>query len=227
LNEAIGLHSVYPTPDGDQPKWKASEVKPRIEDKAWDDSILLNASLMVFKEPINGFTDDFADYFNQIPLAPAYYWTACFSWWFGDPFPGDQSLKGFLSTPSPPLTYVAEKRLGFGGSLSSTVSQRLSEAVVDDYRKHFDIDKLKRFALILDPDTGHCTPYNVPDSTTFVDGWTDACRWIHERSLLSVETGRNQLRLYSVHIYTDDPFFFYRWNRSVASGHARLEPSYN
>ena len=68
----------FSTPEGDQPKWKAPEVKPRIEDKAWDDSILLNAALMVFKEPLNGFTDDFADYFNQIPLAPAYYWTACF-----------------------------------------------------------------------------------------------------------------------------------------------------
>ena len=41
---------------------------------------------MVFKEPLNGFTDDFADYFNQILLAPAYYWTACFSWWFGESF---------------------------------------------------------------------------------------------------------------------------------------------
>jgi hypothetical protein len=61
LNEAIGLHSVHPSPDGDEPKWKAPEVKPRIEEKAWDDSILLNAGLMVFKEPINGFTDDFAD----------------------------------------------------------------------------------------------------------------------------------------------------------------------
>jgi hypothetical protein len=34
LNNAIGLHSVYSTPDGDQPKWKAPEIKPRIEDKA-------------------------------------------------------------------------------------------------------------------------------------------------------------------------------------------------
>jgi hypothetical protein len=129
LNEAIGLHSVLPTPDGDQPKWKAPEVKPRIEDKACGDSILLNAGLMVFKEPIYEFTDDFADYFNQIPLAPAYYWAACFSWWFGESFLGYPSLKGFLSTPPPPLTSVAEKRLGFGGSLSSNVAQRLSEAM--------------------------------------------------------------------------------------------------
>ena len=90
---------------------------------------------MVFKEPIYGFTDDFVDYFNQIPLAPAYYCAACFSWWFGESFLGDPSLKGFLSTAHPPLTYDAEKRLGFGGSLSSTVAQRLSEAVVADFRQ--------------------------------------------------------------------------------------------
>ena len=207
LNNAIGLHSVHSTPDGDQPKWKAPEVKPRIEDKAWDDSILLNAALMVFKEPLNGFTDDFADYFNQIPLAPAYYWTACFSWWFGDSFLEDQSLKGFLSTPSPPLTYIAEKRLGFGGSLSSNVAQRLSEAVLSDFRSQMDLEEDRLFALILDPVSGLCTPYNVPDGASLVDGWTDACRWIHERRLLSVETGRPQVRLYSAHIYTDDPVF--------------------
>jgi hypothetical protein len=103
-------------------------------------------------------------------LAPAYYWTACFSWWFGDSFFGDQSLKGFLSTPSPSLTYIAEKRLGFGGSLSSTVSQRLPGAVVADFRQQMDIEEEKLFALVLDPVSGLCTPYNVPDSTTFVDG---------------------------------------------------------
>jgi len=81
---------------------------------------------------------------------------------FGDSFLGDQSLQGFLSTPSPPLTYVAEKRLCFGGSLSSTVAQRLSEAVVADFRQQFDVDESKLFALVLDPVSGHCTPYNAP-----------------------------------------------------------------
>ena len=79
LNNAIGLRSANAALDDEQPKWKAPEVKPRIEDKPLNDSILLNASLMVFKEPINGFTDNFLNYFNQIPPAPAYYWTACFS----------------------------------------------------------------------------------------------------------------------------------------------------
>jgi hypothetical protein len=78
---------------------------------------------------------------------------------------------------------------------------------VADFRQRFDIDELKLFALVLDPVSSHCAPYNVPDSNTFIDGWTDACRWIHVRRLLSVETGRNQLRLYLVHIYTDDPVF--------------------
>ena len=105
------------------------------------------------------------------------------------------------------MTYFAEKRLGFGVSLSSNVAQRLSEAAVAAFRARFDAEKIQRFALILDPITGHCTPYNVPDSTTFSNGWTGACRWIDGRRQLSAETGQNQLRLYSVHIYTDDPVF--------------------
>jgi hypothetical protein len=82
------------------------------------------------------------------------------------------------------LTYIAEKRLGFGGSLSSTAAQRLSEAVLADFRSQMDLEEDELFALILDPVSGLCTPYNVPDSATLVDGWTDACRWIHERRVL-------------------------------------------
>jgi hypothetical protein len=140
-------------------------------------------------------------------LAPAYYWTACFSWWFGESFLDDQSLKGFLSSPTPPLTYIAEKRLGFGGSLSSNVAQRLSEAVLADFRNQMDLEEDRLFALILDPVSNLCMPYNALDSNTLVDGWTDACRWIHEGRVLSIETGRPQVRLYSAHIYTDDPVF--------------------
>ena len=225
LNDAIGLHSFTASeaasdsthedddaPDDvfdearTSPKWNAPEVKPRIEDKAWDDSILLHAGHTVFKEPINGFTDDFADYFNQIPLAPAYYWTACFSWWMDDDA-SDYTLKGFQDTPTPPITYVAEKRLGFGVSLSSNVAQRFSESVVADFRSRFDAQELKHFADILDPVTHVCVPNNVLDATTLVHGWTNACRWIDARRTLSRETGLNQLRLYSVHIYTDDPVF--------------------
>jgi hypothetical protein len=54
-DDIVGLHSDIDA--SEQPKWKAPEIKPRIEDKAWDDSILLDAGLMIFKESINEFTD--------------------------------------------------------------------------------------------------------------------------------------------------------------------------
>jgi hypothetical protein len=117
------------------------------------------------------------------------------------------SLKGFLSVQVPPVTYVAEKCLGFGVSLSSNVAQRLSEAIVADFRARFDAQECIRFANILDPVTGVCSLYNKLDKATLTDGSTDACRWIDGRGELSAETGQNQLRLYSVHINTDDPVF--------------------
>jgi len=39
------------------------------------------------------------------------------------------------------------------------------------------------------------------------DGVTTVCRWIAERRRLSLLTGNNELRRYSVHMYTDDPIF--------------------
>jgi len=36
---------------------------------------------------------------------------------------------------------------------------------------------------------------------------SDVCNWIKERRRLTILTGRNQLRRYSVHMYTDDPIF--------------------
>jgi hypothetical protein len=65
LNDAIGLHSDMDA--SGLPKRKAPKIKPRIEGKVWGDSTLLNAGLMILKEPMNWFTEDFADYFNQIP----------------------------------------------------------------------------------------------------------------------------------------------------------------
>jgi len=42
------------------------------------------------------------------------------------------------------VTYVAEKRLGFGVSLSSNVAQRLSEAVVAVLCARFDAEEMGR-----------------------------------------------------------------------------------
>lgn len=186
-------------------KWEAPEIKPQVQDKAWDDYVLRHAALLVFHEPLNGWTDDFADYFNQIPLAPSEYWTSCFSWWFDN---DSRNLYGFDSALTMPLTYVSELRLGFGVSLSPNVAQRFAEAVVAVFRRRFDEQELALFEKILDSKTGLCVPYNSPDLLSIDDnGLTDVCRWIQERRRLTLITGRQELRRYSVHIYTDDPVF--------------------
>ena len=220
LNSGIGLHSSAlndgpVSPGGDEdaaPKWAAPETKPQLIDKAFDDYVLRLAAF-VFHEPLNGWTDDFADYFNQIPLAPSEYWTACFAWSFSALGPRDP-LVGF----GVPITVVAEKRLGFGVSLSSNVAQRFSEAIVAVFRQRFDAEEFKLFARTLDPSTGDCVPYNLRDSLTRdpSTGWTGVCRWIDNRRRLSVATGRNELRRYSVHILNRRP-------RRPSARPARLE----
>ena len=191
-------------PDGSVPKWLASEIKPQVQDKAWDDSILRHAAFHAFHDPLLGWTDDIADYFNHLPLATSEWWVSCLFWAFGQ----DGNLQGFASPFSSPITVVSEKVLGFGVSLSPNVAQRFAEAIVATFRSRFDEEEEMLFAQLLDPVSHQCAPYNVLDAlTTSGDGWTDVCRWIHERRRLTALTGRNQLRRYAVHIYTDDPVF--------------------
>ena len=100
LNAAIGLKewlSPDSSPDDDCDKdcpteidqdslrvlkWTAQEIKPQIQDKVWDDYILRHAALHVFHEPLSGWTDDVADYFNHIPIATSEYWVSCLLWSF-------------------------------------------------------------------------------------------------------------------------------------------------
>jgi len=141
---------------------------------------------------------------HQIPLAPSQYWTSCFAWSFSALGP-QIPLDGFYV----PITVVSEKRLGFGVSLSSNIAQRFSEAIVAVFRQRFDAEESILFGHILDPSSGVCLTHNLRDSLTMdsATGWTDVCRWIDTRRRVSHATGRNQLRRYSVHIYTDDPVF--------------------
>jgi hypothetical protein len=113
-------------------------------------------------------------------------------------------------------------------ALLSLSSQRLSESAVADFRAPSDAQEIERLTNTLNAVTGECSSYNFYDSATLDDGWTDACRWIDGRRKLSTETGQNQLRLYSVYIYTDDPIFIVGGkHRQIASCHAHLQPSYH
>jgi len=106
------------------------------------------------------------------------------------------------------VTVVSEYRLGFGVSLSPNIAQHFAEAILDSFRRRFDAQEEAFFTRLLDPTTQKCTAYNVLDSLTVDEhGWTKVCWWIHERRQLTRLTGRNQLRRYSVHQYTDDACF--------------------
>lgn len=194
-DESSSLHSRRQDSQQRARKWPAREVKPHLVDKALDDCILRDAAA-IFHDPINGWTDDFADYFNQIPLSLSEYWTACFVWSSSLP-----ELSVNLNEFGVPLTVVSERRLGFGVSVSSNIAQRFSEAIVAVFRSRFDVEESALFARMLDPLTGVCAPYDFRDGLTVAaDGWSDVCRWIDKRRRLSDATGRNQLRRYSVHI---------------------------
>ena len=205
LNTAIGLHSSTQSDrfsDGEAaaiPKWLAHEIKPKAQDVAHDMTILRQASL-VFNEDVFGFSDDFANYFNQFALHPAEYWKSCLLWNFGGatpPRPSDLNV--------PEVSVVSEYRLGFGVSLSSSIGQRAAELVLNSFRRRFDEEEEALFSRILDPTSSKCFGVGSLDELSrSADGLTDACRWIQQRRLLSLHTGNNELRLYSAHVYTDD-----------------------
>ena len=223
LNQAIGLKDSFPWDDDlgetSSPaingissfwrrwKWDAWEVKPQIQDKAWDDLILRYAAYAIFHEPILGWTDDVADYFNHFALAPSEYWVSCMFWLFEDSIHLNWRA-GEVRSEGPVASVISEHRLGFGVSASPNIAQRFAWALVGVWKRRFDAEETALFNRLLDPITRQCTPYSEIDAqSTAEDGWTDVCRWIAERRRLSALTGRNELRRYSVHMYTDDPCF--------------------
>jgi len=106
------------------------------------------------------------------------------------------------------MSFVSELRLGFGFSLSPNVAQRFSDAIIGVFKNKFDAEEEILFVGILDPRTGTCTPYNKVGLLSMdEDGMSNVCHWIEERRRLTTLTGQNQLRRYTVHMYTDDPIF--------------------
>ena len=187
------------------PKWRAQEVKPRVCDVMYDGSILRHAG-HVLHEPLLGFVDDFARFFNQIPLHPSEYWLVNHLWSASRP-PRAPSDLGF----------VAEKRLGFGLTISSNVGQRFAELVVADFTRRMEAAEAPFWDAVLDPHSGVCHGYGALDAPSRSStGWTDACRWIARRRTLARRTGNIELRAYTAHVYTDDVFITVLGNARMA-----------
>ena len=214
FNDAIGLHDLSlgdeAARSGAATKWPASEVKPRIEDLMHDSAVLRHAGSTVFREPLVGFTDDFARYFTQFPVHTSELWKTNLLW----SFPLEVEAKNQFSS----FSFVTEKRLGFGLSLSPSIAQRFSELVLADFRTRLDAEEDQYFDSILSSSSNVCSgadPKDILEAAGRADGMTAACRWIQQRRFLSRITNRNELRLYSAHLYTDDLAV-------VVVGHARL-----
>jgi hypothetical protein len=102
------------------------------------------------------------------------------------------------------VSFISEHRLGFGVTISSNVGQRFADLIVTIFKRRFDIEELARFELILSS-SGVCVGGGIADQATRRgQGFTDQCRWIARRRTLSRLTGRQELRAYAAHMYTDD-----------------------
>ena len=181
-------------------KWKQAEIKPRIEDKMFDDTLLRAAATQAFHQHLYGFADDFKDYYQQMPLASSQRWVSGLVWQQLDV--GEREASGGRAP-----VCIAEQRLGFGISLSSNLGQRLAELILSVFRDEFDREENARFDAIL-PVGGACVGDGFADALTrSASGYTDVCRWIARRRTLSMVTGNNEVRAYAVHQYTDDAAF--------------------
>jgi hypothetical protein len=219
INEAIGLKSTtaeaaaYDAARGHVPddssgavgdaasmKWKQAEIKPRVEDKMYDDTVLRAAARQAFHQHLYGFSDDFKDYYQQMALAGSQRWVSGLVW---------QQLNEVerVASGGGVPAYIAEQRLGFDISLSSNLGQRLAELILSVFRTEFDREENALFDTIL-PVGGACVSDGVIDAATrTASGYTDVCRWIARRRTLAKVTGNSELRAYAVHQYTDDAVF--------------------
>jgi hypothetical protein len=160
------------------PSRRPPEIKPTLSMVMRDLSILLAAARRL-EEPLYIFGDDAKDYFNQLAIASE-------DWWkFGVVFIHANEITAPRSAGER-LFFVSERRLGFGARPSSNIAQRFSEALLHLLREDMD----------------------AAEGMLPVDARPSAERWRAARSAIRrarTDEQRAQLRLYVVHMYTDDP----------------------
>ena len=160
------------------PSRRPQEVKPTLTMVMRDMTILLAAARSL-EEPVYIFGDDAKDYFNQLAIASEDWWKMGVVFIHADDIAAPRSA-------GERIFFVSERRLGFGARPSSNIAQRFSEALLHLLRE--------------DMDAAEAT---VPD-----DPRPSAERWRAARATIRRDTPGErhaQLRLYFVHMYTDDP----------------------
>ena len=169
----------------DTPSPLPHQDMPTLAHVMRDISVLLAASRLL-DEPIYIFGDDAKDYFNQLAIASE-------DWWkLGVVFLHAQTALTAQDLPRPPearLFFISERRLGFGARPSSNIAQRFSEALLFILRQDMDAEELA-----------------LP-----VDSRPSAAEWRRVRGNVKLpragDPQSSQLRLWSIHMYCDDPIF--------------------
>ena len=174
-------------------KWPR-ERKPSIQDVRRDNAILRHASEQGFG-PLYTMVSDWAMWFNQLAVHPSQLWLQSFIWLdragHGDAADSANTTDERSEADDQEwrrLRHWVQMRLGFGGAGSSGISQRVSEMLLEEFRRCFDLEEEPRFERMLK---------DLPGDDPRV-------RWIQARRTLSRVTGHNECRLYSIFIYTDD-----------------------
>ena len=155
------------------------ETKPTLAQIMRDLAILKHAA-DVLEVPIYVFGDDAKDYFNQLAISN------CDLPKLGIVFLAHSDDHLFGDDATDRLLFVSERRLGFGTHGASNVAQRVSEALLFMFRQ--DMDEVDEIPI----------------------------EWRRRRQLVQQESetpcfesrGKSvcpQERLYSIHMYTDDP----------------------
>ena len=170
------------------PSRRPREIKPTLSTVMRDLSILLAAARRL-EEPLYIFGDDAKDYFNQLAIASE-------DWWkFGVVFIHADEISAPRSAGER-LFFVSERRLGFGARPSSNIAQRFSEALLHLLRE--DMDAAESVIPL--------------DARPSAERWRAARATIRRRRTTPLWTSqavadeqRAQMRLYVVHMYTDDP----------------------
>lgn len=166
-------------------KW-AREIKPAITD-VLHDGVILHQAAQIFGEPIIDMTDDMKDMFNQLGLHPSMFWLCTYLWRADNlcDAPNNSDVSGGSN-----VVHAAESRLGFGYSFASNIASHWSCGVLDKTCESFDADERQRLDSMLE-ELGPSDP---------------KAKWIRARRALAGQTGRDECRLYTSWIYTDDLF---------------------
>ena len=175
-----------------QSKWPR-EKKPLLAEILRDLAILKRAAV-ILNLPIYVFSDDFADYFSNLPMAASELHK------MGIQFihPADMPK----TIPNPATIYIVEKRLGFGMHGASNVAQRFSDAILHILRQELDASETATFAKMDKNNAWHA----ARASLCAKDEAESNVMGAHSAATHTEKWCAHQ-RLYSVRIFTDDALF--------------------